>query len=92
MVEVQKLQFLRFFDIPARPSAEIGVVEAQKLELFFAFLDMPARPSAEIGVVEVQNSRFFKNFVVFDIPATLCGDGVVEVQKLEVFCVFDIPG
>ena len=29
--------FLRFFDMPARPSAEIGVVEVQKLEVFCVF-------------------------------------------------------
>ena len=52
--------------MPARPSAEIGVVEVQKLEVLFALLfDMPARPAAGIGVVEVQK---LKVFCVFDIP------------------------
>ena len=37
-----------------RPSAGIGVVEVQKLEVFFACFAVPARPSAKIGVVEVQ--------------------------------------
>ena len=65
MVEVQKLEVFYVFDMPARPSAEIGVV--QKLEFFFLrFFAVPARASARIGVV--------------------------EVQKLEVFCLFDTPG
>ena len=30
-----------FFNMPARPSAEIGVVEAQKLEVFYVLFDIP---------------------------------------------------
>ena len=33
-------RFFTFFDMPAQPSAEIGVVEVQKLEVF-AFLTFP---------------------------------------------------
>ena len=38
-------------DLPAQPSAGIGVVEVQKLEVF-AILAVPAQPSAGIGGVE----------------------------------------
>ena len=46
MVEVQKLEVFAFFDIPARPSAGIGVVEEQKLEVF-AFFAVLARPCGD---------------------------------------------
>ena len=47
MVEVQTRGFLCFFDMPARPSAGIGVVEVQKLEVLFAFFAVyiPAAPA-----------------------------------------------
>ena len=62
--------FFAFFDMPARPSAEIGVVEVQNSFLFFlTSFDIPARPSAEIGVVEVQKLEVFRS-----ARATLCGD------------------
>ena len=44
-----------------RPSAEIRVVEVQKLGTFTIF-SMRARPSAEIRVVEVQKLRTFYDF------------------------------
>ena len=53
------------------PSAAVGVVEVQKLELF-AILFWPARPSVGIGVVEVQKLEGFCDFVW--ARATLCGD------------------
>ena len=37
VVEVQQLKFFAFFDIPARPSAEIGAVEVQQLKVFYVF-------------------------------------------------------
>ena len=44
--------------MPTRPSAGIGVVEVQKLEvLFFAFLRCADEPSMGIGVVKVQNQQ-----------------------------------
>ena len=43
--------FLRCAD---EPSAGIGVVEVQKLKVFF---DLAARPSARIGVVEAQKLK-----------------------------------
>ena len=58
----QNLRFWRFFAVPARPSAEIGVVEVQHS---FFFWSVSAQPSAEIGVVEVQKLEVF---CVFDIP------------------------
>ena len=63
MAEVQKLEVFSFFDIPARPSAKIGAVEVQKLEVFLVFFDMPARPSAKIGVVEVQKLEVCLRFL-----------------------------
>ena len=80
MVEVQKL--------PARPSAEIRVVEVQKLRTFYDFCWPRATlcgvsrgrgsktedflRSAEIRVVEVQKLRTFYDFC--GARATLCGD------------------
>ena len=54
-----------------RPSAGIGVVEVQKLEVFcnFVIVFCPARLSVGIGVVEVQN---FCDFAL--ARATLCED------------------
>ena len=49
------------FSMRARPSAEIRVVEVQKLRTFSIF-SMRARPSAEIRVVEVQKLRIFYDF------------------------------
>ena len=46
----------------ARPSAEIRVVEVQKLRTFFTIFSMRARPSAEIRVVEVQKLGTFYDF------------------------------
>ena len=51
------------FNLLARPSAGIGVVEVQKLEVFCDFCVL-AQPSAGIGVVEVQKLEVFATFVV----------------------------
>ena len=59
------------FSMRARPSAEIRVVEVQKLWTFTIF-SMRARPSAEIRVVEVQKLRTFYDFC--GARANLCGD------------------
>ena len=57
MVEVRKLEVFYVSAVLVRPSAGIGVVEAQKLEVLYAFCG--ARPSAGIGVVEVQKQKVF---------------------------------
>ena len=49
------------FSMPARPSAEIRVVEVQKLGLF-TISAARATPSAEIRVVEVQKLETFYTF------------------------------
>ena len=50
------------FSMRARPSAEIRVVEVQKLWTFYDF-SMRTRPSAEIRVVEVQKLWTFLRFL-----------------------------
>ena len=89
-----------------RPSAGIGVVEVQKLELFCVFVGRdPLRGSAWLRCKTQGFLRFYgarmnplrgsawsrcKNsvFLFFAVPARpSAGIGVVEVQKLEVFCV-----
>ena len=58
-----------------RPSAEIGVVEVQKLEVVFGvFVGARARPSAGIGVVEVQKPELVFSVFFLHSRATLCGD------------------
>ena len=49
------------FSMPARPSAEIRVVEVKKLKLFTIF-SMRTQPSAEIRVVEVKKLWAFYDF------------------------------
>ena len=69
-----------------RPSAGIGVVEVQKLEVFCVFVRARAtQSSAGIGVVEVQKLEVFAFFC--GARAALCGDR----RELEVFGVFGIP-
>ena len=46
------------FNMPERPSAQIGVVDIEKLGTF-TILNLCARPSAEIGVVDVEKRRTF---------------------------------
>ena len=56
--------FFAISDLPARPSARIGVVEVQKLVLFFwgGFLWCADEPSAGISVVKVQKHEVFCDF------------------------------
>ena len=78
---------------PARPSAGIGVVEVQELEVFLTISAVLERPSAGIGVVEVQKLEVFTISAVVVRPSA--GIGVVEVQKLKVVCGFfwsELPG
>ena len=56
--------FFAISAVLARPSAGIGVVEVQKLEVF-AMFNLLARPSAGIGVVEVQKPMVFLRFLKF---------------------------
>ena len=70
-----------------RPSAGIGVVEVQKLEVFFfAILFWLARPSAGIGVVEVQKLEVFA--VLFWPARPSARIGVIEVKIELFFCDF----
>ena len=69
-----------------RPSAGIGVVEVQKLEVF-AFFDIPARPSAEICVVEVQKLAFFLRFLIFPRDP-LRRSAWSRCKNSRFFCVF----
>ena len=68
--------------MPARPSAGIGVVEVQKLEVFCVFVGARA-----IGVVEVQKLEFF--CVFFDIPARPSAKtrGFLRLRPLRGSCV-----
>ena len=50
------------FNLLARPSAGIGVVEVQKPMVFFAISAVLAQPSAGIGVVEVQKLEVYCDF------------------------------
>ena len=65
-------RFFAMFNLLARPSAGIGVVEVQKPMVFFAISAVLAQPSAGIGVVEVQKLEVFCDFC--GARATLCGD------------------
>ena len=77
--------FFAISKVPARPSAGIGVVEVQKLELF-AILTCSRDPLRGSAWSRCKNSRFFAISAVLAQPSA--GIGVVEVQKLEVFCDF----
>ena len=69
-----------------RPSAGIGVVEAQNSR-FFAFSAVLARPSAGISVVEVQKLRVFLPFLRCSRDP-LRGSAWPTCKKLKVFRVF----
>ena len=72
------------FNLLARPSAGIGVVEVQKPMVFFAISAVLAQPSAGIAWSRCKNSRLF---AISKVPARpSAGIGVVEVQKPMVFC------
>ena len=75
--------FFAFLSVRARPSAGIGVVEVQKLEVFCFFVG--ARALRGSAWSRCKNSRFFAFLTFPDEPSAGIG------QKLEVFCVFDIP-
>ena len=74
--------FGRFFDIPARPSAEIGVVEVQKLQLFNVFLISRATLCGDRRGRGAKTRVFWRFFAVPARPSAEIG--VVEVQKLGV--------
>ena len=79
----------RFFAISnmlARPSAGIGVVEVQKLEVFLRFLTCSRDPLRGSAWSRCKNPWFFAISAVLARPSA--GIAVVEVQKLEVFCDF----
>ena len=80
MVEVQKPMVFAISKVPAGPSAGIGVVEVQKLEVF---CDFPLRGSA---FSRCKNPWFFAISAVPAQPSA--GIGVVEVEKPMVFCDF----
>ena len=56
MVKVQKLEVFAISDL-TRPSAGIGVVEVQKLQVFFSFLRCADEPSAGIVRVDALSLR-----------------------------------
>ena len=67
-----------------RPSAGIGVVAVQKLEVFFAFF-CGARATL-CGDRRGRGAKTQGFFAIFNMPARPSARiGVVEVQKLEVF-------
>ena len=81
-----------FFDMPARPSAGIGVVEVQKLVFFLRFFG-----GAHATLCGDRRGRGAKTRVCFCVfffcgaRATLAEIGVVEVQKLGFLRFFDMP-
>ena len=81
MVEVKKLELFAISDLPARPSAGMGVVEVGFFCDFalwcvgaawsakswcFAISDLPTQPSAGIGAVEVQETVVFCDSKISD--------------------------
>ena len=75
--------FFAISKVPARPSAGIGVVEVQKPMFFLRFLTCSRDPLRGSAWARCKNRWFF---AISAVPAQ--GIGVVEVQKLEVFCDF----
>ena len=62
----------------ARPSAGIGVVEVQKLEVFLRFLKFPRDPLRGSAWSRCENSRFF---AIFKVPARpSAGIGVAKTR------------
>ena len=75
--------FFAISKVPARPSAGIGVVDVQKLEVFCDFCGDPLRGSAWS---RCKNPWFV---AISNMPARpSAGIGVVEVQKPMFFCDF----
>ena len=64
-------RFLAISKVPARPSAGIGVVEVQKLDVFLISA-VPAQRSAGIGVVEVQKLEVFLRLLLFELVLGSC--------------------
>ena len=76
------------FNLLARPSAGIGVVEVQKPMVFFRFLRCSRNPLRGSAWSRCKNSRFF---AISKVPARpSAGIGVVEVQKPMVFAMFNL--
>ena len=72
------------FNLLARPSAGIGVVEVQKTHVFLRFLRCSRDPLRGSAWSRCKNSGFFAMFNLLARPSA--GIGVVEVQTLGVFC------
>ena len=70
----------------ARPSAGIGVVEVQKLEVFCNFVLARATLCADQRGRGAKTRGFLR--LLFWLARPSAGISVVEVQKLEVFCGF----
>ena len=69
-----------------RPSAGIGVVEVQKLEVFCDFCGARATLCGNRRGRGAKTRGFLAISAVLARPSA--GIGVVEVQKLDVFCDF----
>ena len=69
-----------------RPSAGIGVVEAQKLGVVLRFCFGSRDPLQGSAWSRCKNSRFFA--ILFGPARPSAGKGVVKVEQLEVFCDF----
>ena len=80
--------FCVFFNMLARPSAGIGVVEVQKPKFVLRFLIFPRDPLRESAWSRCKNSRFFAIFNMLARPSA--GIGVVEVQNSCFFSIFDM--
>ena len=74
--------FFAFFAVPARPSAEIGVVEVQKLGVFLRFLRCPRDPLRGSAWSRCKNSRFF---CVFFCGARATPAEIVRVEALSLW-------
>ena len=74
--------FFAIFKSPARPSADFGLVDLQKLVVFLRFSNRPRDPLRTLGWSTFENSWFFA-------PARPSADfGLVNLRKLVVFCDF----
>ena len=65
MVEVKNSRFFEISDLPARPSAGIGMVEVQKLEVL-RFCGAGMNPLRGSAWLRCKNSRIF---AISDLPA-----------------------
>ena len=65
-------RLLAICDLPARPFAGIGVVEVQKLEVFWAIFDLPRDPLQGSAWSRCKNSRFLLFLLCANyVPAAL---------------------